>query len=206
VTPHPNNAADIPLHQDTTCRRCGYNLRGLLEDGHCPECGAPIKFSVRGDQLQFCDPLWLQRVRRGLKLMLWYVVVLVMSVVIVLTTSCGGNHPGAWRQRICRGLCLHGRGGVGARDNRVDFLFYFVDTARRESGGGGRRGAVVLGVGRLAVEGQTIAGVSWRSEDGSKTEDLLAQRRRAAEREDSRDLNLFLLSAAQRLCARKVFF
>jgi hypothetical protein len=54
---------------DTTCRRCGYNLRGLDEAGRCPECGTPIGLSTQGDLLRYADPLWLVRLRDGLWLM-----------------------------------------------------------------------------------------------------------------------------------------
>lgn len=27
---------------NVTCTRCGYSLRGLAEDGRCPECGMPF--------------------------------------------------------------------------------------------------------------------------------------------------------------------
>jgi ribosomal protein S27AE len=41
---------------DTTCRRCGYNLRGLSRDGRCPECGTPIGLSTHGDLLRSSGP------------------------------------------------------------------------------------------------------------------------------------------------------
>lgn len=57
--------------RDTPCRRCAYNLRGLREDGRCPECGAPIGVSVCGDYLRFSHPRWLQDVAYGITLILW---------------------------------------------------------------------------------------------------------------------------------------
>jgi uncharacterized repeat protein (TIGR04138 family) len=35
-----------PTDQDLPCVDCGYNLRGLLPTGRCPECGALIRDSV----------------------------------------------------------------------------------------------------------------------------------------------------------------
>lgn len=62
---------------DVICIGCGYNLRGLLPDGRCPECGAPVSISFRGD-VSWADPRWLRGVQRGLWLLiaciaLWYV-------------------------------------------------------------------------------------------------------------------------------------
>lgn len=34
------------IDHDIVCSACGYNLRGLLPDGKCPECGTPIAESV----------------------------------------------------------------------------------------------------------------------------------------------------------------
>lgn len=34
---------------DVVCLLCGYNLRGLEPDGHCPECGASIATSVTSE-------------------------------------------------------------------------------------------------------------------------------------------------------------
>jgi len=45
--------------------------------------------------LQFCDPLWLLRVRRGLKRMLWYVVGLVILVVIAAVVGTLGGATGS---------------------------------------------------------------------------------------------------------------
>lgn len=62
---------------DRTCRRCGYNLRGLREDGRCPECGTPIGLSTRGDLLRFADPAWVEKLALGIKYMLWGIVVVI---------------------------------------------------------------------------------------------------------------------------------
>src|SRR5258706_15757786 len=53
------------IAQDTPCRKCGYNLRGLSGDGRCPECGTSVGFSLQGDLLRFCDPSWVDTLRRG---------------------------------------------------------------------------------------------------------------------------------------------
>jgi hypothetical protein len=59
------------LKEDTPCRRCGYNLRGLLPTGLCPECGTAIAHSIIGNLLKQADPDWLERLRLGASLKLW---------------------------------------------------------------------------------------------------------------------------------------
>ncbi len=70
------------LNVDVPCRACGYNLRGLPWSGHCPECGLPVGRSTYGDLLQFCDPAWLERLRRGVTVILWGALALVLALVV----------------------------------------------------------------------------------------------------------------------------
>jgi hypothetical protein len=67
---------------DHECKRCGYNLRGLREDGRCPECGTPIGLSTTGDLLRFADPEWVEKVARGLKIILWMILVGVIAGIL----------------------------------------------------------------------------------------------------------------------------
>lgn len=56
------------IGEDRLCRGCSYNLRGLRDNGKCPECGKPIKLR---DLARFADrmvdaPLsWLRTFRLG---------------------------------------------------------------------------------------------------------------------------------------------
>jgi hypothetical protein len=59
------SASAAPVDRDVACRKCGYNLRGLTTDGRCPECGTAVGFSLQGDLLRFCDPRWVETLRRG---------------------------------------------------------------------------------------------------------------------------------------------
>src|SRR4051812_31379699 len=68
------------VDSDLSCRNCGYNLRGLKCDGHCPECGGWIAFTVRGDALYYSDAEWLDAVGQSIKTMqilLWLPLTLV---------------------------------------------------------------------------------------------------------------------------------
>ncbi len=79
-------AAELPttVAADVPCRKCRYNLRGLSTDSRCPECGTPVGFSVRGDFLRYSDPAWVDTLRRGVKLILWYVV---LAIGVALFTA-----------------------------------------------------------------------------------------------------------------------
>jgi hypothetical protein len=55
---------------DAPCLGCAYNLRGLAPTGNCPECGAPVVFSVGHDVLRFAPVEWMRRTRAGLLLLI----------------------------------------------------------------------------------------------------------------------------------------
>ena len=54
------------LAQDIHCIHCGYNLRSLLPDQACPECGKPVAPSLRDDRLRSSDPQWVRRLSVGM--------------------------------------------------------------------------------------------------------------------------------------------
>ncbi len=69
------------IDRDVLCASCGYNLRGLSSDHNCPECANPIRNSLRGDLLEFCDPRWVARLATGANLIdiaLWACIPLVV--------------------------------------------------------------------------------------------------------------------------------
>lgn len=57
---------DEVLGRDVACLLCNYNLRGLATSGKCPECGAPVDYSLHGNELRYAQPHWLRVVLRGL--------------------------------------------------------------------------------------------------------------------------------------------
>jgi hypothetical protein len=76
-------AVDIP------CCKCGYDLRGLETGSRCPECGTAVSTSLRGDSLFYGDPVWVNRLARGAKLINAGLAVgilgFVLGVVIAFT-------------------------------------------------------------------------------------------------------------------------
>jgi len=53
------------------CYRCGYDLRGIANDGACPECGLLAERSRRiTDELHDTRPRWLRSLSRGIDLIL----------------------------------------------------------------------------------------------------------------------------------------
>ncbi len=75
-------AAEEVIDANTPCVSCGYNLRGLSVEGTCPECGASVACSIRGDLLRFSHPRWVGRLGTGAAL-LFYANLLAIAAVIV---------------------------------------------------------------------------------------------------------------------------
>lgn len=51
------------IDSDLPCRQCGYNLRGLLASGVCPECGHAVAESARRNLLRDSDPAYAANLR-----------------------------------------------------------------------------------------------------------------------------------------------
>lgn len=86
-------AADIP------CRQCGYNLRGLTEAHRCPECGAAVGLSTRGDLLRFAEPGWVERIARGGQMVMGGLTAIVLGMFML----------------VCAGMVTGGLMATGAR-------------------------------------------------------------------------------------------
>lgn len=90
--------AEGRLAQSVLCRGCGFDLRGALAEGSCPECGKPVMESLVGDLLRYADRAWLDRVRGGWKLLLIvilaaipsYILVIVLAVIAALLAATNG--------------------------------------------------------------------------------------------------------------------
>lgn len=75
------------LIADIACRRCGYNLRGLREEGACPECGSAVGLSTRGDFLRFASPTWVNKLAFGLSIILWSILFSILSYCAVFSVA-----------------------------------------------------------------------------------------------------------------------
>lgn len=63
------------------CIECGYALAGLDQAGVCPECGAPIERSLRGNRLLFAPADYIRTLHRGLVLVLSGLAALLVIVI-----------------------------------------------------------------------------------------------------------------------------
>ena len=85
------------LEAAVPCVGCGNDLKGSKRHQLCPTCGAPGWFSMP-PLLRHCDPTWLRRVRSGLTLWLW-------NLLIVYVLALGGIIAAVIRR------CWDARGG-----------------------------------------------------------------------------------------------
>lgn len=84
----PAGASNVPIDpsgivtSDLTCRKCGYNLRGLSINGRCPECGSPVGLSAQGNLIRFSDPGWVNTLRRGAKMIIYGIATIVLAIIV----------------------------------------------------------------------------------------------------------------------------
>jgi hypothetical protein len=115
------------IAQDTSCRPCGYNLRGLSPWGKCPECGGDIQGTLRAIRegaiktlrLDDVDPVMLNQWIEGLWCVVtWFAIDAIADFEVVqsrqlqLATYVTGwaiGYLGMWkiaRGRIVLRACL----------------------------------------------------------------------------------------------------
>lgn len=90
--PWPDVVPDGP-----TCRRCGYELRGLPMRGQCPECALPVARSLRGNLLEYSDPAYVGRLATGAMVVEIAIVALCLVPIVgllVLFIDESGAAPG----------------------------------------------------------------------------------------------------------------
>lgn len=86
---------------DLPCRACGYNLRGLVAEGRCPECGGAVPESMGSDLLRFAPARYVQALADGVDWVLIGVTVQVAALLLVggigvaLTLMTGGGSSAA---------------------------------------------------------------------------------------------------------------
>lgn len=74
------------LAGDLPCVQCGYNLRGQLLQGSCPECGVAVSASMRSNRLSLGDASWLAALKNGMTWMITgiFVAILLVAVALIL--------------------------------------------------------------------------------------------------------------------------
>lgn len=74
---------------DVECVACGYNLRTVLAEGRCPECGLAVGRSTVGHWLRYRDPMWLQCLWRGLNRLSITIVAVCVVVLFAFLEGTG---------------------------------------------------------------------------------------------------------------------
>lgn len=73
LEPEPPTPVPPPLVvvDSRPCLACGYDLKGLSTEGVCPECGAAVARSLKGNLLEFAAPEYLRTLYRGTVLIIF---------------------------------------------------------------------------------------------------------------------------------------
>jgi predicted RNA-binding Zn-ribbon protein involved in translation (DUF1610 family) len=87
--PKPRDPPAIAPATWPLCISCGYDLSGLNPEGVCPECGAAIERSRRGDRLRHMDPARLRRLVSGAgwiktAVSVWYIGLILLVLFIIV--------------------------------------------------------------------------------------------------------------------------
>lgn len=80
----PTSAAPPPMIVDAPrhCIRCGYSVKGLPLDGHCPECNTPVELSIREPMIASSAPEYLVTLRQGISLILYSIALAIFMTVL----------------------------------------------------------------------------------------------------------------------------
>lgn len=84
-------AVDGCLAEDRRCFSCGYNLRGLLPGGTCPECNTPVVESLKGVELDEAPLPWLRGVARGFRCLKFAILILLITPISVMMFMAFGG-------------------------------------------------------------------------------------------------------------------
>ncbi len=85
------------IEEDIACMGCGYNLRGLLADGKCPECGGAIAPSLERRPFGGWSLGRLRWIRRGMTLLL---VVAAYRILMAATLGYVAFRILLWKARV----------------------------------------------------------------------------------------------------------
>ncbi len=104
------------------CIDCGYDLRGLSTSQTCPECGAAVERSTRGDRLCFANPRWLGKVKWGVELVgvgvaLYAALDLLFDAIIMVLIGLSIQQFALW-MTLATGMFLIGLWLIAATEPR----------------------------------------------------------------------------------------
>ncbi len=87
----PGESDELPL--DLPCVECDYNLRGLMPDGRCPECGTSVARSLDPRLLRFAPPTYLRTLTMGLTVIFGFgaLCVIAMMTLGIVIAFLGGE-------------------------------------------------------------------------------------------------------------------
>ncbi len=88
------NPGDV-IPADIPCVVCAFSLKGLRNEGRCPECGKPIRSSTRSSRLCFRRAMWWDRAIQSIA-----VVAGIASPVLLLFAWVLNDHLMRW---VCIG-------------------------------------------------------------------------------------------------------
>jgi len=94
------------------CLQCGYQIRGLASDRHCPECGTPISRSLRGNLLVFSATQYLRSLHLGL---IFILSAALLNAIFGLVAAVGGI-------AIAVAIAMRGAGGGTINPNIMQSL------------------------------------------------------------------------------------
>ncbi|HVP13024.1 MAG TPA: tetratricopeptide repeat protein [Phycisphaerae bacterium] len=66
------------IEGDVLCVTCGGSIRSLSATQVCPACATPVHRSLHCELLRYADPAWLRRIRRGILLTEWYLLISIL--------------------------------------------------------------------------------------------------------------------------------
>lgn len=79
---------------EVRCLNCGYDLRGLAREGACPECGAAVADSLRGNLLRYASAEYLKTLHTGVFLVQASIIVQIvgtLGMVVVVAATVGAG-------------------------------------------------------------------------------------------------------------------
>lgn len=98
---HPIPAPPASQLSELICVRCAYSLAGLANDGVCPECGASIHHTIRGNRLDYANPQYLAQLAKGAGLLTFSATCVVGMVLFGLLAMILGLLASAiWGQEL----------------------------------------------------------------------------------------------------------